>query len=463
MYRPGYNLPVGEPGSDGYKLTSFATMKSLADAYSILRTCLEIRKNEIRALDWDIVLTRDAAKAYRGDRAAMRDFGERQAKAKKWFRKPDPNYFTFSSWLHAMMDQVFAIDALSLYMCPTKARGRGTGLLGSGLDSLWLVDGASIRPLVGLHGGTPAPPAPGYEQYGYGVPRSDYTMMLDGSDLIGAGFTREDLKGEFRGDQLLYLPYLQRPDSPYGFGLVEQAVIPIMTGLRKQAFQLSYFDESTIPAVYISPGDVNMTATQIRELQDALNAIAGDIDWRYKVIVLPPGSKTMPQKDIQIVDQSRRVDRHRSVHGGEHQPDGSRHPAPRQHGRQPVRGPRDGPGAALHPRPHVHEADAEVRHRDHGRDPAGRLRPAGHALDLRGHGGGAGPGRDDRHEGQAGPERHLLDRRGPGRARRRAAVGHRRDLRAGRVHRGGTAAARPGRHRLRVGPDGRRGWQQRRR
>ena len=139
--RSAPTCPVGVPGSEGYNLASFSTLYSLSNLYSILRRCLQIRKQEIRALDWDIVLTKDAAKAYRGDRKAMRDFGERQAKVKKWFRRPDPNYFTFGAWLDAMLDQVFVYDALSLYMCPVKGRGMGKGLLGSDLDSLWLVDG----------------------------------------------------------------------------------------------------------------------------------------------------------------------------------------------------------------------------------------------------------------------------------------------------------------------------------
>src|SRR6185312_1684128 len=49
---PGYNLPVGQPGNEGYKLASFATLKTLSETYSILRTCLERRKNEVRALGW---------------------------------------------------------------------------------------------------------------------------------------------------------------------------------------------------------------------------------------------------------------------------------------------------------------------------------------------------------------------------------------------------------------------------
>ncbi len=298
---PGYNLPIGQPGSEGYKLASFATLKTLSETYSILRTCLEIRKNEIRALDWDVVLTQDAAKAYQGDRKAMRDFGERRAKALKFFKRPDPNYFTFESFLHAMMDQVFTIDALSLYMCPKKARGAGRGLLGSDLDCLWLLDGSSIRPLMGLHGEVPVPPAPASQQYEFGVPRADLTTMLAGLDLNGE---EGRLRAQLAGDQLIYYPYLQRTDSPYGFSLVEQALIPIMTGLRKQAMQLDFFTESTVPRVYISPGDTTMTPNQIRELQDALNAVANDIAWAFKIQVLPPGSKVMPQKEMQIVDDA---------------------------------------------------------------------------------------------------------------------------------------------------------------
>lgn len=301
----GYNLPVGEPGADGYKLTSFANLKSLAELYSILRAGLNIRKDEIRGLDWDIVLTKDAAKAYKGDREAMRDFGERRAKALKWFRRPDKNYTSFASWFYAVMEEVFVYDALSLYLCPTKGgRKMGKGLLGSGLDSLWLVTGSSIRPLMDLHGGVPQPPAPAFQQYEFGVPRADFMTIAAGLDLQEAGLTDSDLAGEYRGDQLLYMPYMQRADSPYGMSLVEQALLPIMTGLRKQAYQFEFFAENSVPAVYISPGDASMTPNQIRELQDALNAVAGDIAWRYKVIVLPPGSKTMPQKDIAIVDQS---------------------------------------------------------------------------------------------------------------------------------------------------------------
>ena len=301
QYRTGYNLPIGEPGSEeGYRLAPFSTLKSLAKSYSIARRCIQLVKKEVCGLEWDITLTSHAEKAYQGDRVAQRDFGERRAKAMRFFGKPDPNYFNFTNWLSAMMEQILVIDALSLYSCPKKGTGLHQGLLGSDLDSLWCIDGETIRPLLALHGGMPLPPAPAYQQYEYGVPRADFMTMMAGLDLQElAGFEA----APYRGDQLMYLPMVPFADSPYGFGPTEQALIPIMTGLRKQGYQLEYFTEGTVPAVYISPGET-MTPNQIRELQDSLNAVANDQAFHWKVIVLPQASKTMPMKPNDLVDQS---------------------------------------------------------------------------------------------------------------------------------------------------------------
>ena len=45
-----------------------------------------------------------------------------------------------------------------------------------------------------------------------------------------------------------------------------------------------------------------MTPTQVKELQDALNGIAGDPAYHLKVIVLPPGSKVEPQRPVDLSD-----------------------------------------------------------------------------------------------------------------------------------------------------------------
>lgn len=294
-YQVGWNLPVGQPGQEGLKLTSFETMRRLADVYSVARACIEYRKNQVKGIDWDIIPTPEATKSYQQSPSLMADFGKRRAKALKFFKKPDQDYMTFGTWISVVVEELLVYDALSLLMRPVRGKGRGKGVLGSDFASFMTVHGPTIRPLLDLHGGTPRPPAPAYQQYLYGVPRSDYLTMITQDDIDDAGLSGSEV-GSFRGDQLLYLPSVPRAWTPYGFSAIERALIPIMTGLQKQGFQYDWFAESTVPSAYIIPGDTAMTPNQLRELQDALNAIAGDPAWKQKIIVLPPGSHVEPQR-----------------------------------------------------------------------------------------------------------------------------------------------------------------------
>ena len=296
----GFNLP-SPPGTEGFKLASFSQLQTIAEKYSVARRCLQLRKDEICGLEWSIEMTTQAAMAYQNDHKAMRDFGERAAKATKFFRHPDPDYWNFSSWLSAVLEEILVFDALALVFRPKYGKGLGRGLLGSDLDSIRLVSGPTIRPILDMHGGTPRPPAPGYSQYLFGVPRSDYQAVISGSDIDDYGLTGAEIN-QFRADTMMYVKMVPRRESPYGFSPIEQALLPIISGLQKQEFQLSYYTEGTVPAVYISPGDPNMTPTQVKELQDALNGIAGDPAYHLKVIVLPPGSKVEPQRPVDLAD-----------------------------------------------------------------------------------------------------------------------------------------------------------------
>lgn len=303
QYRTGWNLPT-QPGSEGLKLASFDQLRTLAERYSVARTAINLRIQEIRGLNWEITLTSDAAKAYQNDHQALRDFGERKAQAVRFFNRPDPDFWTFDSFLNAMLEEIFVYDALAVIFRPKYGAsfGRGgKGLLGSDLDSLNLVSGPTIRPLVDMHGGHPRPPAPAYQQYLYGVPRSDYMTIATNRDLDDNAMVDAQVN-EFRSDVMLYAPFWPTRESPYGRPPIEQALLPIVSGLQKQEFQLDYFTEGTIPGCYISPGDPNITPTQIGELQNALNAIAGDPAYHLKVIVLPPGSKVEPQRPIDMAD-----------------------------------------------------------------------------------------------------------------------------------------------------------------
>ena len=303
-YQVGWNLPVGQPGAEGIKLTDFGTLKSLADLYSVARACIQLRKSEIRGIEWDILPTRDASKAMRGSPSLARSFGARRAEAIRFFKRPDPDFFNWASFLDALSEEVFVFDALSLLIRPKWAKGHGLGLLGSDLDSLSLISGPTIRPLFGMHGERPRPPAPAFQQYIYGVPRTDLMSLITERDLEDGSLSGAEMS-QFQADQLLYLPMVARRWTPYGFPPIERALIPVLSGLQKQGYQYDYYREGSVPAVYISPGgaNANMTPNQIRELQDALNAIAGDPAWKHKIIVLPADSKVMPQKATSLADQ----------------------------------------------------------------------------------------------------------------------------------------------------------------
>jgi SPP1 gp7 family putative phage head morphogenesis protein len=242
QYTVGWNLPVGQPGAEGIKLADFGTLKTLADLYSVARACIELRKNELAGLDWDIVPTKDAAKAYNGSIRMMKDFGDRRGQAMKFFARPDPDYISFQSLMTALLEEIFVFDALSLLIRPKRGKGLRRGVLGSDLDCLELISGPTMRPLYGVHGETPRPPNPAYQQYLYGVPRSDYMTMITERDIVEGGLTDAEVNS-WTTDQFLYLPMVPRRWTPYGFPPVERALVPIMSGLQKQAYQLDYFKE----------------------------------------------------------------------------------------------------------------------------------------------------------------------------------------------------------------------------
>jgi 8-oxo-dGTP pyrophosphatase MutT (NUDIX family) len=284
--------------------TSTLIAEGLFSHNSVARACIELRIEEIRGLEWNVKMTTQAAKAYRNDLGRQKELGELIGKFTKFFRRPDPDFWNFDSFLNAFLEEIFVYDALSVIFRPKFGASfgmGGRGLLGSDLDSLNLVSGPTIRPLIDLHGGRPAPPAPAYQQFLYGVPRSDYMTIALGADVEDSGLLGSEVNA-FDADIMLYAPYWAIRESPYGFPPVERALLPIISGLQKQEFQLDYFREGSVPAVYLSPGDNSITPTQIAELQSALNAIAGDPAYHLKVVVLPPGTKVEPQRPIDLSD-----------------------------------------------------------------------------------------------------------------------------------------------------------------
>src|ERR1035437_9286059 len=146
QYPVGWNLPVGQPGSEGGsgKLAPFSVLYKYADAYSVGRACINIRRDEMAGLSWDIGPTADAQANSKGDKGAAKDQRERSAKIVNWFKHIDSNYYGFQNWFTAALEQQIVIDALSLYLAPTRVDGKG--LFGTDLAEIQLLDGSTIRP-----------------------------------------------------------------------------------------------------------------------------------------------------------------------------------------------------------------------------------------------------------------------------------------------------------------------------
>ena len=114
QYPVGWNMPVGQPGTEGLKLVTFANLRMYADMYSVVRACIQVRKEEILGIDWDIVPTDNAQRDMRGDPDAHDDFQKRRQEVLNFFKRPDPNYHDFTGWLGAVLEDVFVVDALSI-------------------------------------------------------------------------------------------------------------------------------------------------------------------------------------------------------------------------------------------------------------------------------------------------------------------------------------------------------------
>lgn len=301
QYPVGWNLPVGQPGTEGIKLATFSTLRAVADMFSVARSCVNKRVSEIVGLEWDIVPTDEAEHAMRGDDAKRGDWEKRRALVHEFFEHPDSDrgkFPTWGAWMTALLEDLFVLDAVAVHLRPAKSKTGGP--FNSGLASLDVLDGSTIRPLLDTYGATPPPPAVAYQQYIWGVPRVDLTSVMLGTDMDGMS---DQLVQEYDSSQLMYLRYRPRNWTPYGFGPVEEALLPIMIGLARQQYQWDYFQDGSIPGQFVTPGPDISTPQQIRQLQDALNAMAGDVGAKHRIIVLPPGSKAEAQKSPPMADQ----------------------------------------------------------------------------------------------------------------------------------------------------------------
>lgn len=306
-----WNVQVGPPGTEGLALATFQQLREYAEAPSIPRALVEIAKNDLVTLDWDIIPTDDAQRAMQDNPKKRIDFEKRKAEAMEFFAKPDPdNYDNFEEWFNAISEDCLVIDGIALYMQP--AGGRGNGPLGSNLGALAALDATQVKPLLDDWGARPRPPEPSFQLIQWGVPRVDLMDLIN----LGPEATIEDIKDlnpvlneltttvdQWDGDQLMYVRMNPRSFTPYGFSPIAQALLPAAITYARQTWQWEWFRSGSLPQVFLDPGESIATAEEARQLQDAINMLGGDLAGMHQVIVTPPGAKITPQKAVDLSSQ----------------------------------------------------------------------------------------------------------------------------------------------------------------
>lgn len=314
QYPVGYNLP-SPPGS--YKLIDFGTLRSLAKIYDIGRRCIELRKGEVSNMDWEVSFRDpDRAKAQKtqarararaaanGRTIATQELSEDDVailELTAFWDDPDPiRQLGFDGWRALLVENVLVIDAPAIFAHPTWMPGRGR--LGSDLYALEVLAGDTIKPLIDIRGAPPMPPNPAYQQFLWGIPRTELQQDLLDAATRPASSPPEGLAGEYQmpsgqplgvpgGDtgapQLYYPVYYPQDDSLYGFSNTEQIILTVNLALKRQQWWTSYFTDGTVPAGLLHlPEDWN--PSDIREYEETWNALlSGEQAWKHRVKAIP--------------------------------------------------------------------------------------------------------------------------------------------------------------------------------
>jgi hypothetical protein len=245
-YQVGQNIYAVPRGITG---VSFDSLKGITSKWDVARLCIEVRQDELRALDWEIVVE-DGVDA---------DMYEAELKAaRKFFEHPAPGD-DFDDLQMRASDDWLRYDALAI------ARRR---LRNGQLGALEAIDGTSIAPLIDGRGAMPIGDAPAYVQWSWGLP----WVWLSERDII-------------------YKPHHPRTETRYGLPPAEWVLLTGNTDVRLQWYFLTYFTEGEVPEAFVNaPPDVQ-DPKQVKALQDAYSAVmSGANAAHHKVKWIPPGS-----------------------------------------------------------------------------------------------------------------------------------------------------------------------------
>jgi len=264
------------------RLVPFKTLRASADQIDILRRCIEVIKNKVTGLDWDIVLGTDASEKIAatsgGDHVramakAREKYTDEINRMRTFWENPDrANGLTFADWLMIALEEILVIDAWAIW--PQKT-------VGGDLYGLQILDGTTIKPLLDDRGMRPMPPNAAFQQILYGFPRAEFTANDDDPKA----------DGEFTSDDLQYLVRNRRSMSAYGFSPTERALPLADIYLRRQQWIRAEYTDGVLPELMFTTDDSWGTNPDLlRAYENIFNDdLAGQTQQRKRLRLLPAG------------------------------------------------------------------------------------------------------------------------------------------------------------------------------
>lgn len=255
-YPVGYNLRQQPKTEEG---VTFAQLRALADGLDILRLVIETRKDLLCSLQFTV-----------NPIDPEKEPDDRCKEVQDFLRFPDKEH-TWDAWLRILLEDLFVLDAPTLYPRMT---------YGGGLYALEPVDGATIKRVIDGTGRTPMPPEVAYQQILKGVPAVDYSR-----------------------DELIYKPRNLRSNKVYGFSPVEQIIMTVNIALRRQVSQLQFYTEGTTPDMIMTvPPEWN--PDQVRQFREWWQSVLeGNTAARRKTMFVPGGVGSINTKEGMLKDE----------------------------------------------------------------------------------------------------------------------------------------------------------------
>ena len=245
-YQFGFNKIV-QPKLGDSASALFPTLRALSEGWDLLRAVIETRKDIGSTVP---LLFRD--RNWKPGKPESKGIAE----VRRLFRKPDGRT-PITTWRRAIREDLYVLDAPTIYVTHRGSRAVGFEYL----------DGATIKILSDDYGRVPLE-GPAYQQ------------VLKGAQAVN-----------YTAEEIIYAPRNPRPHRFYGFGMVEQSIITIETGLRRALGQLNHFTDGNIPEMFISCPE-SWQPEQVKEMQQLWDDIlSGNLKARSGARFIPGGMK----------------------------------------------------------------------------------------------------------------------------------------------------------------------------